>query len=480
MGTERRARARPRLRRRRAAPLAVAGTRGAGLRRRDRGRSRARLRRERRQRAPGRPGERAIAVRRRLVRLRGALGNAPDHPPHRVPAARDAARRPRGHRHLAQLRTLAGAIADRDGPHAGVRDAPVRVVRNAQRAPLHHQRLRGPVPAHRHPDPRAARAPRRKAGDVPAESAWQPGCLSLHAGLNDQGDPRRARPDGDHRRHARRRHRAHVAAREPAVERAQGPAAPAWRRTPCCAVRERLAAAASLGGGGLGALLRVGRIASHARGRGVLFAHELYHGRLWRHSPEGTVAPARSARGRGRRADARLVHRRAGRRARQDLPSGRVTRSQLIAALQLSFRAAAGAAISYAVARQLGLEFPIYAMIAAVIVTDLVPAETRKLALRRLAGTIVGSVLGAMLAAVLPHGALTIGFGIFLAMFLSHLLRVPEAARIAGYLCAIVLLEHTAAPWEYAMWRFIETVLGLGVALLISLIPRLIRHGEST
>ena len=147
----------------------------------------------------------------------------------------------------------------------------------------------------------------------------------------------------------------------------------------------------------------------------------------------------------------------------------------LIPAVQLSFRAAAGAALAYYLARQLGLQFPIYAMIAAVIVTDLSTAETRKLAWRRLAGTLVGSVLGALLALLLPGGALTMGLGIFVSMFALHLMRLPEAARIAGYLCAIILLEHSGDPWMHAFWRLTETLLGIAVAYLISLVPRLIR-----
>ena len=112
------------------------------------------------------------------------------------------------------------------------------------------------------------------------------------------------------------------------------------------------------------------------------------------------------------------------------------------------------------------------------IVTDLAPAETRKLGLRRLAGTVVGTVLGAVRAAALPAGPLTIGLGIFLGMFVTHLLRLPEAARIAGYICAIVLLEYTTEPWLYALWRFAETVLGIGVALVVSMVPKLIRTAE--
>ena len=149
--------------------------------------------------------------------------------------------------------------------------------------------------------------------------------------------------------------------------------------------------------------------------------------------------------------------------------------AKFVPALQLSIRAAAAAALSLLIAQQLGLQYPIYAMIAGVIVIDLSPQETRRLAWRRLAGTVIGSILGGVLASVLPGGALSVGIGILLAMLLSHLLRLPEAARIAGYLCAIVLLEHAVDQWIYAFWRFIETVLGIGVALLVSQVPRMIR-----
>jgi uncharacterized membrane protein YgaE (UPF0421/DUF939 family) len=56
--------------------------------------------------------------------------------------------------------------------------------------------------------------------------------------------------------------------------------------------------------------------------------------------------------------------------------------------------------------------------------------------------------------------------------------QVPDAAKVAGFICGIVVLENSTAPWVSAFGRFVETTLGVVVALLVSYVPKLIKLDE--
>ncbi|MDR7135271.1 uncharacterized membrane protein YgaE (UPF0421/DUF939 family) [Lysobacter niastensis] len=148
--------------------------------------------------------------------------------------------------------------------------------------------------------------------------------------------------------------------------------------------------------------------------------------------------------------------------------------------LQLALRAALASGLSVAVAELMSLQYPIYAMISAVLVTDLVPAQSRKLAVPRLAATVLGTLMGASINSVLPTNVWTLLFGILSAMLLSDLLRLRHAAKVAGYICGVVLLDHGDQPWFYAFVRMVETLLGIAAAVLVSLLPKLVPHDRSS
>ena len=145
---------------------------------------------------------------------------------------------------------------------------------------------------------------------------------------------------------------------------------------------------------------------------------------------------------------------------------------------QLSVRAALGAGISLAIARALNLETPIFALIAAVIVTDRDPAETRKLAIRRIISTAIGAACGVGLAQFLGQSSWEAIVAIFIAMMLSIAVTQLGDPKIAAYLCALIIINYSDQPFYYAFYRFIETVLGIFVAWAISLVPKVIEIAE--
>jgi uncharacterized membrane protein YgaE (UPF0421/DUF939 family) len=143
--------------------------------------------------------------------------------------------------------------------------------------------------------------------------------------------------------------------------------------------------------------------------------------------------------------------------------------------LQLALRVSAAGGLAAWAAWELSLKHPIYAFIAAVIVTDLSPAQSRRLGLRRIFATILGAACGAIVSAWIGSGPLPVAGGVAVAMLASYALGAGEAARVAGYICGIVVIDHVGEPVVYAAQRFVETFLGVVVAWAISFVPKLVR-----
>jgi uncharacterized membrane protein YgaE (UPF0421/DUF939 family) len=160
------------------------------------------------------------------------------------------------------------------------------------------------------------------------------------------------------------------------------------------------------------------------------------------------------------------------------LTSARTNWRKFMPGVQLALRSAVAAGAAIAIARLFNLEYPIYAFLAALVVTDLSPSYSRQHGVRRLIATCVGAVCGAALSQVLMPTAWGIGLSILVAMLACQLLQMPDGAKVAGFICGIIVLEHSAETWLNAFHRLIETGLGIVVALLVSYVPKLIRIEE--
>jgi uncharacterized membrane protein YgaE (UPF0421/DUF939 family) len=143
-------------------------------------------------------------------------------------------------------------------------------------------------------------------------------------------------------------------------------------------------------------------------------------------------------------------------------------RKPLAPSIWLASRVAVAAVLSVVAAQLFGLQYPVYALIAAVVVTDRLPSKTRALGLRRMVGTVLGAALGAGLAQFLGGSPWVIGLAILIVIPACTVLRLEDAAVVAAYVAAIVVLEHAGSPWVYAGFRLLETSLGIVLAVATS------------
>jgi len=144
--------------------------------------------------------------------------------------------------------------------------------------------------------------------------------------------------------------------------------------------------------------------------------------------------------------------------------------------LQLATRSAVSATLAFSIAEALKLDYPIFALAAAMIATDLKPAETRERGFRRLVATGIGGLFGALAASMNLVGIWAVGPSILIAMLICHGVGAYNGATMAIYICGIiVLLDNGTSPWHYAFFRTAETALGVLLAWGISYVPKLLR-----
>jgi uncharacterized membrane protein YccC len=137
-----------------------------------------------------------------------------------------------------------------------------------------------------------------------------------------------------------------------------------------------------------------------------------------------------------------------------------------------SARTAVAAVASVLVARLFRLPEAYWAPITTIVITQSSLGAALKVSWQRFVGTGLGAVLGAIVASHFEPHVLVFGASVFfLGLFCPLALADRSAYRFGGITLAIVLLIPRAGPaWEIAFHRFAEVSIGIGVALILTLI----------
>jgi uncharacterized membrane protein YccC len=149
--------------------------------------------------------------------------------------------------------------------------------------------------------------------------------------------------------------------------------------------------------------------------------------------------------------------------------AGRRVRRQVVVH---SVRTALAAMVSLVVARLFGLPEAYWAPVTTLVITQSSLRETLSLSWHRFMGTALGALVGVIVAIQIGPNLLAFGAGVLVLGLLCALVGSDRTAyRFGAVTLAIVLLvPRTNSAWHMAFHRFAGVSLGIGVALVLTVL----------
>jgi len=137
-----------------------------------------------------------------------------------------------------------------------------------------------------------------------------------------------------------------------------------------------------------------------------------------------------------------------------------------------SVRTAVAAVASVLVARLFGLPEVYWAPITTIVITQSSLGAALKVSWQRFIGTVLGAAVGAVVASYFGPHVVVFGVSLFVLGLVCPLVLADRSGyRFGGIALAIVLMvPRTNSPWETAFHRFAEVSIGIGVALVLTVV----------
>lgn len=122
------------------------------------------------------------------------------------------------------------------------------------------------------------------------------------------------------------------------------------------------------------------------------------------------------------------------------------------------------------------MPYTLYALVSVMFVTELTVKDTWTQAVNRTIGNGFGALTGSLLCSVLGSNLFVFCAVIIITtVFCSYLGLNPPATKLSSFVAALIVLAHSDTPWLYGRDRFLETLVGIFMAVLVSV---LIPHQE--
>lgn len=133
------------------------------------------------------------------------------------------------------------------------------------------------------------------------------------------------------------------------------------------------------------------------------------------------------------------------------------------------FKTGLAVTMTLLVAEPLGMTYPFFAAIATIISMEATIANSYKAGKNRVKGTLLGAVTGLVFALVAQGNPLAAGVGIIFVLWTCNRMGWKNAISIACIVFLAIMINLDGDnPWIYSLNRLEDTLVGVGVALVVN------------
>jgi len=116
----------------------------------------------------------------------------------------------------------------------------------------------------------------------------------------------------------------------------------------------------------------------------------------------------------------------------------------------------------------------LWCLISALVVLQSLFQQARQIGLIRITGSFIGALISGVVCQIWGYGYWQLLVVIFISIYLMDLLSEEKAARLssatAGVIVVIGMMHPNEAAWFNALARFVESLMGVSVAMIILLL----------
>lgn len=124
--------------------------------------------------------------------------------------------------------------------------------------------------------------------------------------------------------------------------------------------------------------------------------------------------------------------------------------------------------LTMVIAKVFQIEYPFFAIVAALIAVQPTVSDSWKVGLNRILGTFIGAIVGVILVSLFPANFIFLGIGTIILITIMNKLGWNEAINIAAVVLVAIFLDVGVNHINYALHRLFDTFIGISVAVIIN------------